>query len=270
VLVLFASVVASRSQRPIVALPAPELTVSPEQKVLAEASTQLTLGHVDEAHRLLLGVAKTSALAEAPAFRLIESTWAESMFARAEQSPSVEARRGLLELVAQTTTVEAATRRKASELLTKLQNEAVDVTELPSGVAALPPSATAEPDVAGENADRNGDSAASQIAAVSKPASHAMTRTPPTKTAISPTGGTQAVAKTVLPTTSPSQSTGGQKTTTATEANAAELATSGKLNEAKAARDALKRKVSAGTASERDKRLLRALCRQLGDASCSK
>ncbi|HEY5958242.1 MAG TPA: hypothetical protein VIV60_16875, partial [Polyangiaceae bacterium] len=55
---------------------------------------------------------------------------------------------------------------------------------------------------------------------------------------------------------------------TATEQNASELATSGNLESLKAARDALKRKVVAGAATDREVRLLRALCRQLGDTTC--
>jgi len=49
-----------------------------------------------------------------------------------------------------------------------------------------------------------------------------------------------------------------------------ELGVSGTAKDALAAKQALRAKVQAGTATESDKRLLRVLCRQLGDASCSR
>jgi hypothetical protein len=52
-------------------------------------------------------------------------------------------------------------------------------------------------------------------------------------------------------------------------ASAQDLATSGDRSKLLQAKSLLQQKAQAGTASDRDLKMLRALCKQLGDASCS-
>ncbi len=81
-----------------------------------------------------------------------------------------------------------------------------------------------------------------------------------------PAGTGRARAK--LPTTTTATTAPTKKKTAA--AGNPELGVSGTAKDALAAKQALRAKVQAGTATESDKRLLRVLCRQLGDASCSR
>jgi hypothetical protein len=195
---------------------------------------------------------------------------------KAETAPSIEERRTLLDTVAQATTVDAITRRKAADALASLRVEAVDVAALPSSSgsaapesvpdAGAPEDASAadvapEAMVGGETQPTTSPSAdAARTAHASLvPPSKAAKRTLVVKSA---TAGTSSQRMTGTGTSA--------KPTSGAEPNAAELATSGSLDAQKAARDALRRKVSGGTATDREIRLLRALCRQLGDASCSR
>lgn len=77
---------------------------------------------------------------------------------------------------------------------------------------------------------------------------------PPERTLPEPTVGSAALAQSVVP---------GKRT------EAAEL-TTGDRQKATVAKDILKRRVASGSGTDADARMLRALCRQLHDESCSR
>ncbi|MGC4066504.1 MAG: FHA domain-containing protein [Polyangiaceae bacterium] len=268
VVVLFAFVLANRNRATdttIANASAIKTPLDPDREAIVQATKLLEAGDLEQAHRALQSIAHSSPLTADPAFQLVESKWGQSVIERAERTSSDEERRNLLESVSKTPTVNSTVRTKAAALLAALQDRepAIDATSLPSGsareVAAAAPAAvqnaatTPTPEVT-----------ADPIAPVEPEPS-----TQQSKRATASNGGSTVSG---LETPQRASSTPPKSTIAApaAEPNLADLATSGNLDSVRAARDALKRKVAAGTATEREKRLLRASCRQLNDASCSR
>jgi ABC transport system ATP-binding/permease protein len=234
----------------------------PYRRALVEAAKLLEAGQIIAAHDKAATIPTSSNLRSDPNFKTIEAQWAEELLRKADTATTVEERRGLLDTVAQATTVDALTRRKAADALASLRVEAVDVAALPSSSAAAsveePPDASAAPDASADVVEQPAAKPVGPAVAAVAPAS------PPTKTTrrtnSNPTGRVRNATGSTVSKSGATPSAG--------EPNATELATSGNLESLKAARDALKRKVSNGTATDREVRLLRALCRQLGDTTC--
>jgi ABC transport system ATP-binding/permease protein len=241
----------------------------PHQQALLDATRLLAQGQVIAAHEKVSTIPDSSNLRRDPSFRTIETRWAEELLQKAEAAATIEERRGLLDAVAQATTVDALTRRKAADALASLRVEAVDVAALPSssalaGAEPLPDAGVAT-DVSSDLDAQTSAKTPPAVLAELPPQGPTTRSTKRTNTGANTTGNrTASIARTASPSTANKSSVPGS----APEPNAAELATSGNLESLKAARDALRRKVSAGTATDREIRLLRALCRQLGDTSC--
>jgi len=262
---------------------APDITAQrtqQHQRALEDANKLLEQGAVMDAHAKVSSIPETSNLRKDPRFKVVETRWADELLKNALATSGAEEKRALLAQVAQATTVDSLTRRKAADAIANLRVEVVDVNTLPpsgsdSATLESPPDASsaqlpAQQEVPANNVVANIEPPTSPIAGTDQAVQASITLSPKgtkrllgTKPTASTTGsqrtpGTAATAK-------PSLNTAASVTP-----NPTDLATSGNLSEQKAARDALRRKVSAGTATDREVRLLRALCRQLGDASCSR
>jgi ABC transport system ATP-binding/permease protein len=250
----------------------PDLIAQPTQpyrELLSDAMNLLNRGQFAAAHEKALKIPASSNLRNDPEFLLIEKRWADDLRHQADISTDPEERRKLLETISQATTVDALTRKQAADALEAMRVEAVKVNELPSSpsstadVKDAPDSSPAPSnDVAGDTP--NGSASANvkdnigEVRAPEVPQPKVSKRLQPR------TAGATATHSTTNGSGSPSKPT----TQSGADLNATELATSGNLESLKAARDALKRKVTAGSATDREVRLLRALCRQLGDTTC--
>ncbi len=202
---------------------------------LAAAKTLLDQGHIEAAHAKALQVPETSNARQSADFREIEARWADLLLDRANQESDPTKKRALLDQVASTTTVDSVRRKRAANEIALLdKGEGVDVEQLPSAPHAKP------------------------------------TSEPGKKHSVATSGG--------LVRTNPFSTAKKKKTTTHTTHAAATShtssgthdvgATSGDRTQQTAVKNALKAKVAAGKGTDQEKRLLRALCRQLGDMSC--
>ncbi len=242
------------------------------EQALDQATKLLQQRQIVAAHEKLSNIPESSNLRGDARFKAIELSWAEELLLKADTASGVEERRSLLDAVAQAATVDALTRRKAADALANLRVDAVDVATLPSSSASAGPQDVPDAAVV-PDAAKSDDAVANATAPTTADASP-LVQTLPVPTSKSPrrvqTVKSPTAAANSARNTGAGSATKPASGSSGTEPNAADLATSGNLDAQKAARDALRRKVSAGTATEREVRLLRALCRQLGDASCSR
>ncbi|HLV19846.1 MAG TPA: FHA domain-containing protein [Polyangiaceae bacterium] len=235
---------------PDVVTPAAEQR-DPTAQALAEATALLKQGNIQAAHELALAqIPEDSNARQSGEFRQIEAAWADALFAEAEATDDVDRKLELFDRIASSTTVDSVRRKRASSArdeLSALAAGSVDINELPSA-----PSAT--PSGSGTPRPRPADAV--------KVATSPPTSPPPARPTVA--RGTEAKPKLQggLVRDNPFDAPGGGESG-ARAHDAAERA------QALAAKDALKAKVRSGDATESDRRLLRALCRQLGDASCS-
>jgi hypothetical protein len=72
-----------------------------------------------------------SAERQSPLFRDIEGEWANAMIQAAAEEGDLVAKRALLDQISKSTTVDAARRSRALELLEALPKEGVEIEELP-------------------------------------------------------------------------------------------------------------------------------------------
>ena len=218
---------------------------------LTEAQALLTNGEVEAAHiRLVTGVPDTSNVRESDEFRAIEAQWADSLFARAQRETNREAKRSLLERITQAPSVDSERRSRAADLIAELDGGEVDISQLPQADSTDEPTPSAS------------DSAAEPAAAAPPTPSPP----PPTPVAEAPRRQPAAPAThTVQPQRPPSSSQSPPPSTRNVRSDALSRDRNAQLR----AIAALKAKKSAGTISDQERRLLRALCRQHGDASCA-
>jgi hypothetical protein len=212
-------------------------------KLLSEAKALLDGGDVDGARARAHQIPEDSNLRESPEFRAIQSTWADQLLAKASQAEDLAEKRKLLEEVARATAVDAMRRKRAANDLAALGGETVDINELPSAPRA-----------------------ASNVAAAPNPAV-AKPSEPPR--AAEPEHGSEPAAKVApgpatLVRKNPFDDPGAAEIPTPAPDGAAQDRS--KLTQTK---NQLLAKVKSGSASDDDRRRLRALCRALGDASCS-
>jgi pSer/pThr/pTyr-binding forkhead associated (FHA) protein len=228
----------------------------PYFQALARAKQFAAEGRMAAAHDSLASIPSSSNLRNDAEFIAIERRWGEALIHDAEVSSSSDEKRRLLSTVSAAPTLDAQTRRKAADALEALQSGAVDVNALPSS-SASPDTDTTTPLPSEEDSTNRAQLRASlntpppAVDEPNSPVRQQAKRQQRNATQQRPAGGTPAV-----------------KPSNGVEQNASELATSGNLESLKAARDALRRKVAAGAATDREVRLLRALCRQLGDTTC--
>lgn len=224
---------------------------------LEEAQKLSAQGKFDLAHQQLSAIPQSSLLRQDSRFAALENQWAENLLLRAASAASSDERHQLLRTVATSDTIQPALRRRAEDALTRQQEAAPDsgaptsAATAADAAAAVPP---AEPEASANPPVENRPSEVAEPPAV--PADAEIASAQLQKNAKRPATATRApatAAKPVKPSAGPS---------------AADLALSGDKDSLRAARDTLRRKVSAGTATDKEIRLLRALCRQLGDTTC--
>lgn len=229
---------AGRTTPPSSAAATEGAAADPSAAILEKAKALLQAGDFEAAHQLVLSqIPAESNARQSEDFKAIEARWADSVLAQADTASDASAKRALLDRIAKATTVDSVRRKRASTEMEALDSQAggVEVTELPSA-----PQRVLKPD------DRPRPVAAS---------SGGLVRTNPFDT---PSAGAKpGVAKPAPAPTNPSGS------------NVKDQATSGDRAAQIASKNALKAKVAHGTATDQEKRLLRALCRQTGDMSCA-
>jgi ABC transport system ATP-binding/permease protein len=214
-------------------------------KILGVAKAALDRGEVEKAHTLAInGVPESSNARHAPDFLEIESRWADLIFSKADRETDKEKKRALLDQVASAPSVDSARRKRAADLLSSLGGDSVSVAELPK--TATPPvqrAPTANSEPPPRPANQGGVAKRQPAPPPPEPAPVEPAPPPPKPTSQQKPAPGSAVVN--------------------------DQATSGDRARQIAAKDALKAKVAAGHASEQDRRLLRALCRQYSDPSCS-
>jgi pSer/pThr/pTyr-binding forkhead associated (FHA) protein len=203
--------------------------VDPARQLLEEIKALAAQGNLDAAHqRIAVDVATFPSLSEAPETRDIESRWADATLVRAGQEHDVTTRRTLLSSVAQATMVDAGRRRVAADKLKEADFLGTDVKELPKAKTST--QAAAEP-------------ATKQARPVLAADPWSTPAPPPTRAGSAPTTPDSSIAR------------------------ATDLAMQGRDGEAKA-RAQLEPRVFGGRASPEEIRMLRAICKHMGDRVC--
>jgi pSer/pThr/pTyr-binding forkhead associated (FHA) protein len=218
----------------------PTAVADPARAALDEAKELAAQGDLDLAHaRIATDVAPNTMLREGPEVRDIESRWADAVLARAEQEQDVPTRRMLLNAVAQSTTVDAGRRRAAADRLKEVDYLGTDIHELPQATKPTPTSSPQPSEAVPSRLPKH------EPLLAADPWSPSAAPSPPPK---------PRAQTTAQPEPAPGR--------------ASELALQGPDGEAKA-RAQIEAKVSSGRASADDLKLLRAICRHMGDRACS-
>jgi pSer/pThr/pTyr-binding forkhead associated (FHA) protein len=222
-------------------------------KLLAEARSLLEKGDTEGAIAKANAIPQDSNLRDSAEFRAIHGAWADSLFEQAANAPDLAQKRSLLDQIARATSVDSTRRKRAAKELENLVSEAVDVSALPSdepeavAVAARPQVATGAP--------------RTQSFAPSAPAS------PPSQPSEPPAAKTTSTSSIVRK--NPFDSSGASDLAPPPTVSGASDTSAGERSKLVQAKNQLKSKVASGQATERDLKMLKALCQQLGDASCS-
>ncbi len=224
--------------------------VDPARAALEEAKELAAQGDLDLAHgRIATDVVNSPSLREGPEVRDIEARWADAVLSRADREPDITTRRMLLNTVAQSTTVDALRRRTAADKLKETDFLGTDIRELPQAAksAPPPPAAVAEAPPAREPREPR-EPAAPRSAAAPRPI---LAADPWAPTA---SGRAGSAASTPAPEGSPGK--------------ASDLALQGREGEARA-RAQLEPRVWGGHATTEEIKMLRAICKHMGDRACA-
>jgi hypothetical protein len=214
-------------------------------KLLAEAKSLLDQGDAAAARLRADQISADSNLRDSPEFRAIQSTWADQQLDKANQAEDPAEKRRLLEEVARATAVDSMRRKRAANDLAALGGETVDINELPSAPRTA------------HNAGSTSGAGGAAKPSEPRPPEPAPQNDPPAAAKVS-TGPATLVRKNpfddpgAAEIPAPPQDSGSQDRSKLT-----------------AAKNRLLAKARNGSASESDMKQLRALCRSLGDASCS-
>jgi pSer/pThr/pTyr-binding forkhead associated (FHA) protein len=240
---LLGTLVLSGTSPNIEQAPRPTSANDTARRILVEARELLQAGDIEGAHQKLSELPENSNARQSAEFREIEARWADSMFAQANDESDLDTRKSLLKQIASTLSVDSARRKRADNEMKALDAEGVDVTELPAAPVRVQSSSTGVVALSPSRPRSTPPSSAPQASETANPSG--------TPKAVS---GGGLVRDNPFDTKSPS---------------VREMATSGDREQLLKAKAQLQAKVSQGTATEADKKLLRGLCKQLGDASCS-
>ena len=218
---------------------APTTETDSASQILEEATALLARGEVEAAHvRATTGIPETSNARQSAKFVEIEARWADELFAQANAESDRDGKRSLLERIAGAVSVDSERRKRAADMIAALDAGGIDISELPQADPSSEPMPIEQAPSAYE---------ASQVSTVAARSAAAL-----------PAAQTPAVA-------------GASRTTraTATPNDLSKSAMSGNRSAQLAAINAYKAKRAAGTLTQQEARLLRALCRQHGLADCS-
>jgi pSer/pThr/pTyr-binding forkhead associated (FHA) protein len=207
-------------------------------KILGEAKELLDKGDVAGARARAAQLPQDSNLRDTPEFRVIQSTWADALLARASKSENPSEKRELLEDVARASEVDSIRRKRAANDLAALGGETIDVSELPSAPRNVLKDKASLPRPA--DGSRPGEATATSDGQVSAAPATLVRKNP-----FDEPGAAE------IP--SPASDAGA--------ANDRSKLTRTKLQ--------LMAKARSGVASDTELKQLHALCRALGDASCS-
>lgn len=199
---------------------------------LAEAKALLELGDIDGALRKSAEIPEASNARKSADYRQIQGAWADALFARSGATSDLALKRSLLDQISRATNVDSVRRKRAANELSSLSAESVNVSDLPSAPRPLA-HATAQSSLRPAEAPVPNAEAKPSAAKLSAPAT--LVRKNPFDSDPAPTQDSASAER-------------------------------GKLLQAKAT---LQQKVQSGLASDRDLKMLHAVCKQLGDASCS-
>lgn len=214
-------------------------------KILADAKALLDKGDAAGARARVSQIPEDSNLRDTPEFRAIQATWADQLLTQASQAQDPAEKRRLLEEVARATAVDSMRRKRAANDLAALGGETIDVSDLPSAPRAAAP-----------RTDKPG----AAVAAV-KPSERATDPTPDPEPAAAKPAGASATLVRKNPFDDP-----GAAEIPAPPPDSGASADRSKLTQTK---NRLLAKSRSGTASDADLKSLHAICRTLGDASCS-
>jgi pSer/pThr/pTyr-binding forkhead associated (FHA) protein len=232
-----------RSKGPAAGAETTQAPLDPAHAALEEAKKLAAQGDLDLAHaRIAADVAGATSLHDSPEVRAIETRWADALLTRADQEPDIPTRRMLLSQVAQSTTVDAARRRTASDKLKEVELLGTDIHELPK--------AAKEPTEKEKEKEKEREQVRETALATPNPAPARATK--------------PALAA------DPWASGGGgvKESASDTSGKTTDLALQGRDGEAKA-RAALEPRVFGGRASPDEIRMLKAICKHQGDRACS-
>ena len=248
VVLMFAVVVATgRTSRAVGILHIGASLPSPNDRLLQDAKELAVAGRYEEAHAQLQRLPANTAQRRDAAFILIEGQWADTLFERAARATTSEEKRAILDTLVSESNLDTTRRSKAQDILANLHNNVLAVDELPKTKSARATSSAtgaANPNGTGDNGG-NSSVANADTQAVTSPANNGRAvQAKSSPTAVSP---------------SPQQ-----------RADSSDSSISLELVQERAKKNALRAKVAAGTATDQERRLLRALCRQLNDTSCSR
>lgn len=223
------------------ATPAPAAAGSADSaaRVLAEARELLEKGDIEGAHQKAVNeIPETSNARQSPEFRDIEARWADALFQQVHDETDQQVKRALLDQIARAKSVDSGRRKRAQNEIMALDSGGVDVTDLPRAGASEP--------------------------VVDPSAKPRLTRTG---------GNYEATAAKQPPATSQgiirSNPFAESGTDTDPKKSLQDMATSGDRDQLLKAKAAYAARVRAGTATDQDRKMLRGICRQLGDPSCS-
>lgn len=219
----------------------PELAASASESsdsamhTLADAKALLDKGDAEGAAKKAAEIPEDSNARKTADYREIEGAWADALFAKAAATTDPAQKRALYDQISRATQVDSIRRKRAANELASLGAESVDVSDLPSAPKDPPPRVAVQPQRPSGGSD---PAPAPEVKA--------------------------AAAKAATPTTLVRKNPfdDGSESTQ-------DLATSGDRTKLLQAKSLLQQKANAGNASDRDLKMLRALCKQLGDASCS-
>lgn len=244
-------IVALRPAQPSAGAVSTSQAPSEASALFDDAKKLAAAGDLDQAHAKLAKVPENSSLRDSSEYKAIETRWADALFARAEGEADPATKRGYYTQIERDTSLTSDRRKRAADAIQALDanGAGTDIAQLPS--VATRPTATAAVAAAGAP-DSTPGKASSALSPSPFPAEKpASTRETPTER---PT-----VAAKENPTAAPPSTSG---------KSVAELASQGRDGEAKI-RPGLEAKVWSGRGSVDDIRLLRAICRHMGDRACA-
>jgi len=216
--------------------PEPEIASGSEptdsaMRTLLDAKALLDKGDVDGAERKAREIPEASNARKTVEYRQIQGAWADALFAKANAATDPAQKRALLDQIARATSVDSIRRKRAANELAGQGATSVDISDLPSAPKD-PPRVAQNPRPAPDDP-------------------------PPAPADPKQVAAAKAATPTTLVRKNPFDD--GPASPPANDQTA-------KLLQARAS---LQQKMQNGQATDRDLKMLRTLCQQLGDASCS-
>ena len=248
VVLMFAAVVATgRTSRAVGILNIGSNPPNPNVQLLQDAKALAAAGKYEEAHAQLVRIPSGSKQQLDRAFAEIEGQWADALFDRAARATTTEEKRAILDTLVNESHMDETRRSKAKVILSNLHDNVLAVDELPKTKSGRVGNSAAG---VGSNANGESNTSDSAPATTTRPAAASASLTP------SNVRSAQSKSAAVSAATPP-------------RSDSTDSSVSPELLQTRNKKNALRAKAAAGTATDQERRLLRSLCRQLNDTSCS-